>query len=161
MDLIAPYTVSFFGHRRVEDFRAVSEALEDLAAELICTKSYVEFFVGRNGEFDQLAASAVRSAKARFDYGNAALVLVLPYETAEYRQNERAFLRYYDEIEVFPGADCHFKRAIQVRNRHMIDGSDLCVFYVRHNSGGAYQSFCYAKSKGKEIREPGAMLSEL
>ena len=108
MDIIAPYTVSFFGHRRVEDFRAVSEALEDLAAELICTKSYVEFLVGRNGEFDQLAASAVRSAKARFDYGNAALVLVLPYETAEYRQNETAFLRYYDENEVFPGADCHF-----------------------------------------------------
>ena len=67
MDLIAPYTVSFFGHRRVEDFRVVSEALEDLAAELICTKSYVDFLVGRNGEFDQLAAlgGAVGKGKVR------------------------------------------------------------------------------------------------
>ena len=43
------------------------------------------------------------------------------------------------------------KRAYQIRNRQMVDRSDLVVFYVEHNSGGAYQTMRYAQERGKQI----------
>ena len=54
------YTVSFFGHRRIG---SESVALEGrLEAEIRClldSKPYVEFLVGRNGDFDLLVSPSV------------------------------------------------------------------------------------------------------
>ena len=139
------FTVSFFGHRQINNPAAVSESLEKIVRELLFTKEYVEFLVGRNGEFDRLAASAVHRCKRTVRDDNSALVLVLPYMTAEFRSNEASFLEYFDEIEVFsdPAAN-HFKSAYQARNRSMIDRSSLVIFFVEHKSGGAYQTMKYA-----------------
>lgn len=81
------YTVAFFGHRELSDALAVEERLKPLLRDLICNKEYVEFLVVRDGEFEQLAASAVREAAGKHGCGNTSLVLVLPYERAEYRDN--------------------------------------------------------------------------
>ena len=43
------------------------------------------------------------------------------------------------------------KAAMQLRNREMVDRSDLVVCYIEHNSGGAFQTVQYAKKKNKEI----------
>lgn len=37
----------------------------------------------------------------------------------------------------------------QPRNRVMVDRSDLAVFYIQHESGGAWQTMKYAKMLGK------------
>ena len=77
---------------------------------------------------------------------NSSLVLVLPYETADFRDNEESFRAYYDEIEVCQSASqAHYKSAIQIRNRKMVDRSDLVVFCVERKSGGAYQTLRYAE----------------
>lgn len=89
-----------------------------------------------------------------FEYrdDNSALMLVLPYLTAEYENNHQSFHEYYDEIEICQdAAGGHYKAAIQVRNREMVDRSDLVVCYIEHNSGGAFQTVQYAKKKNKEI----------
>lgn len=113
-----PFTVSFFGHRRLEHPIAVEQALEQIIRQLLTEKEYVEFLVGRNGDFDQLVSSTVRRCKRETRDDNSALVLVLPYLTAEVRDNEASFADYYDEIEVCPNAAAgHFKAAYQVRNR--------------------------------------------
>lgn len=79
-------------------------------------------------------------------------MLVLPYLTAEYENNHQSFHEYYDEIEICQdAAEGHYKAAIQVRNREMVDRSDLVVCYIEHNSGGAFQTVQYAKKKNKEI----------
>ena len=115
-------------------------------------KEYVEFLVGRNGEFDQLVSSTVRRVKRNFRDDNSALVLVLPYLTAEYENNHQSFHEYYDEIEICQdAAEGHYKAAIQVRNREMVDRSDLVVCCIEHNSGGAFRTVQYAKKKNKEI----------
>ncbi len=119
---------------------------------LLESKEYVEFLVGRNGEFDQLVSSTVRRVKRNFRDDNSALMLVLPYLTAEYENNHQSFHEYYDEIEICQdAAGGHYKAAIQVRNREMVDRSDLVVCYIEHNSGGAFQTVQYAKKKNKEI----------
>ena len=146
------YTVAFFGHRELSDAIVIEERLKPILRDLICNKEYVEFLIGRDGEFDQLAASAVREVAEKYGYGNTSLVLVLPYERAEYRDNMKSFLAYYDEVEICPeSAKAHFKAAIGIRNRSMVDRADLVVCAVERESGGAYTAMKYAEKQGKRI----------
>ena len=129
-----------------------ADRLYDIVLHLLESKEYVEFLVGRNGEFDQLVSSTVRRVKRNYRDDNSALMLVLPYLTAEYENNHQSFHEYYDEIEICQdAAGGHYKAAIQVRNREMVDRSDLVVCCIEHNSGGAFQTVQYAKKKNKEI----------
>ena len=50
------YTVSFFGHRHISVPFAIEERLDIILHDLINNKEYVEFLVGRDGEFDQLVS---------------------------------------------------------------------------------------------------------
>ena len=144
-------TVSFFGHREVDHARTVEQQVELLVSKLIEQNDYVDFLVGRNGDFDQIAASTVRRIK-EYDRGKSSLIWVMPYEMAEYLENKRAYEQYYDEVEICPeSCESHPKAAYQIRNRSMVDRSDLVVFYVTHNHGGAYQTMQYAQRKGKRI----------
>lgn len=146
------YTVSFFGHREVEGAAEIESRLERLLHDLITQKQYVEFLVGRDGEFDLLVASAIRRAVKQYGCGNTSLILVLPYMKAEYRDNEQSYLNYYDEVEICTNSsEVHYKSAIQVRNRCMIDRSDLVVCCIQHKSGGAYKTVQYAQKCKKEI----------
>lgn len=146
------YTVSLFGHRQVNNPIEVAENLKRVVEELIRSKEYVDFLIGRDGDFDILASSVIKRVKEDMDWGNSSLVLVLPYMTAEYRDNEKNFHDYYDDVEICSeAAKGHFKAAFQIRNRHMVDRSDLVICYVEHNSGGAYQAKKYAEKAGKNI----------
>ena len=145
-------TVSFFGHRRVESFDVVGQQLDILVEDLIRNNEYVEFLVGRDGDFDQLAAAAVRRAKKSIFDGNSSLTWVQAYSSAEYAHDADAFDRYYDAVELCEAAAAVFpKAAIQTRNRAMVDRSDLCVFYINKSEGGAWQTLQYARKKHKRI----------
>lgn len=146
------YTVSFFGHREVYDFFTIEKHIEKIVYELISDKKYVEFLVGRNGGFDQLVSSVIHKVKRTYGGDNCAHILVLPYATAEFRDNEDSFNEYYDRVEIFEKSDnTHFKAAFQSRNRQMIDQSNLVVFYLEREYGGAYQTYKYASKINKEI----------
>ena len=146
------YTVSFFGHREVEKPTEIEKHLDNLLYDLITQKEYVEFLIGRDGEFDLLASSAIRRAVKNYSSGNTAFILVLPYLKAEYRDNEQNFLDYYDEVEICEeSSSVHFKSAIQVRNRSMIDRSNLVVCWIQHKSGGAYKTIQYAEKQNRRI----------
>ncbi len=141
-----------FGHRQIENALTVENRLESIIRNLLLEKEYVEFLVGRNGDFDLLAASTVLRLKRAVRDDNSSLVLVLPYLTAEYKNNQASFGRCYDEIEVSSAAaQGHFKAATQARNREMVDRSDLVVCCIQHQSGGAYHSVQYAIKQGKQI----------
>ena len=146
------FTVSFFGHRIIDNPFPVEQKLEDLIRDLLRSNEYVEFLIGRDGEFDQIVSSTVRRCKHSIRDDNSALVLVLPYATSEYLNNEQSFHEYYDEVEICAeAAERHFKSAHQIRNRSMVDRSDLVVFCVEHSSGGAYQTMQYAKKVNANI----------
>lgn len=145
------YTVSLFGHRIIEDYLTVEAKLYELI-RIIMQKGYgeLEFLVGRNGDFDLMAASVIRKLKKETGNENAFLTLVLPYDTAELRNNTEAFESYYDSIEICDAAR-NFKYAIVARNRDMIDRSDLVVVCVKNESGGAFQALKYAEKNQKRI----------
>ena len=116
---------------------------------MISSKEYVEFYVGRNGEFDILVASVIKRAKRDIGDCNSALILVLPYSIA----NEKDYEKFYDEIwypqELY---GVHFKSAITKRNEWFVENSDLLVAYVVRDYGGAAQCLKKAIRRGIEIK---------
>ena len=139
------YTVSLFGHRYIDNVSDVEDKPDPIIENLLKTKEYVEFLVGRNGEFDRVAASTIRKVRRRLEHEDCSLILILPYVTAEYEKNEEYFHQYYDDVEICYEASCsHYKAAITIRNKYMVDRSDLVICYVNRKSGGAYQAMHYA-----------------
>lgn len=150
--MFSVYTVCSFGHRQIDDFRLVEQKVEALIDKLLNEHEYVEFFVGRDGEFDQLVTSAILRCRKRLDTANCSVTWVMPYLKADYVKNSDSYDNYYDSVEVCEqSANAHPKAAIQIRNRAMVDRSYLCVFYVTHRSGGAYQTLRYAERTGANI----------
>ena len=49
------YTVSFFGHRTIDCGTEIEYRLDKLLHDLITQKEYIDFLIGRDGEFDLLA----------------------------------------------------------------------------------------------------------
>ena len=146
------YTVSFFGHRIIENTAAAEYKLEEHIKSIIDQKEYVEFLVGRNGDFDRCCAAAVKRVRKNHRDDNSALVLMLPYLTAEYLNNKISFEKYYDSIEVpVSSAQAHPKSAITIRNREMVTRADIIICYIQNEYGGAYQAVRYAQKLGKTI----------
>ncbi len=146
------YTVSFLGHRFLEWRTEIENRLDKLLYNLIMQYEYVDFLIGRDGDFDLLASAAIKRAIRSYSYGNTHFILVLPYMKAEYRDNEQSYLDYYDEVEICSeSAEVHPKSAIQVRNRNIVDRSDLVVCCIQNKNGGAYRTIQYAEKQGKRI----------
>ena len=146
------FTVAFFGHRYIDNLLKVEELLEEQIRKLINEKEYVDFLVGRNGEFDQRVSSTVLRLRKNARDDNNALVLVLPYATAEYTNNENYFNDYYTNIEIsYAASTAHPKSAMQIRNREMVNRANLIICYVEKKHGGAWQTVKYAINKGKTV----------
>lgn len=144
--MFSVYTVCFFGHRQIDDFRTIEQWIEQLVDKLLNEHEYIEFLVGRDGEFDQLVTAAILRCKKRLDSANCSVTWVMPYLKSDYIKNRESYDNYYDFVEVCDqSAKAHPKSAIQIRNRAVVERSDLCVFYVTHNSGGAYQTLQYVE----------------
>ncbi len=142
------FTVSLFGHREIEDLRRLDEQLAPIIKELIRTKSYVSFLIGRNGEFDEYAASVIKRARKEIEKANNDITLVLPYTVAGLEFYEK----YYDNISIPESVyGVHPKSAITVKNQWMIERSNLVIVYVERNKGGAYTAMKYAQKQNKNI----------
>lgn len=141
------FRVSFIGHREVDDFRFVEDQLERIVRDLIQTKEYVEFYVGRNGEFDIMVASVIKRAKRDYGDANSSMILILPYPIADMDMMED----FYDEIWLPLGSDVHFKSAITKRNEWLIENSDMLVAYVIRDTGGAATCLQFAEKSGIPI----------
>ena len=145
------FTVSFFGHRDFNEHNKYERILIDIITDLINKYDYVDFLVGRNGEFDIYISSLLRNIKKDYK-NNFSIILVLPYLTAEYKNNKKSFEKYYDEIQIYEKSlVSHFKASIKIRNCEMINKSDLIISYVERKSGGAFDAIRYANKKNKDI----------
>ena len=134
--------VTFCGHSQVPNSAAVAAALTTIIEELIA-EGADEFYLGGYGEFDSLAARAVRDAKA--SHPEIVATLVIPYMDREYDP------QYYDG-SVYPPLETVPRRyAISKRNEWMIDQADVVVSCVTHGWGGAATTLKYAERKKKRI----------
>ena len=151
------YTVSFFGHRCIgPEAVALEGRLEVEIRCLLDSKPYVEFLVGRNGDFDLLVSSVIHRMKRTYRNDNSSHIWVMPYLTADYRDNEETYWDYYDSVEICE-TDVHFNNAFKARNHAMIERSDQVICYVRESeingnerrgASGAYEAMRYAGEAG-------------
>ena len=146
------YTVAFFGHRYIDNFSRAETGVESIVRDLLNSHEYVDFLIGRDGDFDQIVSSTVKRMKRAIRDDNSSLTWALPYPTAELENNHEDYENYYDNIEICEESyNAHFKGAIQMRNKSMVDRADLVVCFIDHSSGGAYQTVKYAEKQNKKI----------
>ena len=142
------FTVSLFGHREIENLRELDNRLTPILKELMQTKEYVSFIIGRHGEFDEYAASLIKLARKEIESESSEITLVLPYAVTDLEFYEK----YYDNILIPDSVyRVHPKSAILLRNRWMVEQSDLVIVYVTRDIGGAYTAMKYAKRLNKKI----------
>ncbi len=142
------YRVSLIGHREIENIIEVEKNLFKAIGDLLNDKSFVEFQIGRDGEFDILAASCIKRLQMKLGDENSAITLVLPYKKA----NTEDLEKYYDSIIIPHEAACaHFKAAITIRNEWLARNTDLLIAYIRKNNGGAVNCVKTAKKYGTPI----------
>ena len=145
--MMTEFTVSLFGHRRIDDLRALDAQLIPIIRELLRTKPFVDFLIGRNGEFDEYAASLIKHVQKEHENESSSLTLALPYKVAGIEFYEK----YYDGIYIDENASrAHPKAAIKKKNRRMIERSDLVIVYAKEK-GGAYAAMRYAEKLKKPI----------
>ena len=147
------YRVAFFGHRRIDRLGEIEEKLVPILKELILTKEYVEFYIGRNGEFDEFVASVIKRVQKQLDRGNSVLILTLQYTVKDIEY----YSDYYDEV-IIPDAigKAHPKAAITLRNRWMAEICALAICYIEQEEGGAYSAVEYAKKLNKRVVNIGS-----
>lgn len=141
------YRVSLIGHRRIDNQLDLEEKIHKIVVELLRSKEYVEFYIGRNGEFDIIAASVIKRAQKIVDNNNSSVVLVLPYKVKDMEYYEN----YYDDIILPIEPKTYFKEAITKRNQWLVDNTDMLIAFVENSSGGAYQCLEYAKKMGNDF----------
>lgn len=140
------YRVAFIGHREIENYREVEDTIMAKLSDLLRGKEFVEFQIGRNGEFDVFVASCIKRLQKNFGDHNSAMTLVLPYPVADMEY----FEDYYDSISIPEEAgNAHPKGAITKRNQWLVDNSDLLIAYVRRETGGA--ATCLKMAEKAEI----------
>lgn len=138
---------TFAGHREVYA-AGIPERITEAIERMLQTGSEFCFYTGGMGEFDGLCAAAVRRAQREHPKLRIELVLVLPYLTESLNANKEYYESSFDGIlvpEELMGV--HYKRAIQKRNRWMVDQSNYLLAYVRRDFGGAFETMKYAKRK--------------
>ena len=103
----------------------------------------VTFYIGGYGDFDSLAAAAVRRQKSTYPQVEAILVLA-------YLNRDVDASRYdgttYPPLETVPP-----RYAILKRNEWMVCESDVVISGVTHGWGGAAKTLDYARRRGKVI----------
>lgn len=135
-------TVTFCGHSQISDQDKISKWLDMLLPSLI-EGGAETFYLAGYGDFDRLAAAAVRRQKAV--YPAIESVLVLPYLGRKFDGAA------YDSTTYPPLEKVPPRYAIVRRNQWMVCESDVVISGVTHGWGGAAKTLDYAKTKGKPL----------
>ena len=74
--------------------------------------------------------------------------MILPYKVT----NIEFYEKYYDSV-IIPDSvyGAYHKAAITIKNRWMVEKSDLVIGFVKSNKGGAYTAMKYAQKLDKKI----------
>ena len=134
--------VTFCGHGKIVYDNFVQQRLYK-EIEAMAKNGESSFLLGGYGNFDLIAASAIKAIKEK--YSNVKSILVLAYLDQKYNED------LYDET-IYPDIENVPRRyAIVKRNQWMIDKSDVVISYLEHSWGGAAKTFDYAMKKKKTV----------
>ena len=135
-------TVTFCGHSHVSDAAELNVWL-DRVLNLLVSDGADRFYLGGYGDFDRMAAEAVKAKKD--ERPGIEMALVTAY------LGRQADGEFYDYM-IYPTLrDVTQRSAIPKRNEWMVDSADVVVAYVTHEWGGAAKTLEYARRCGKRV----------
>ena len=143
-------TCCFTGHRKLPEelIPRLKQELER-AIRLLFYGGYHNFLSGGAIGFDSLAAGSVLHLKEELP--GLRLILVLPcgdqdkYWNPIERGLYQRLLSGADETIFL--ADHYFKGCMHLRNRYLVEHSDLCLCYLTQNKGGTKYTVDYCRQK--------------
>ncbi len=147
-------TVCFTGHRSIadEDYPRLHALLERAVEEAILGGACV-FRAGGALGFDTLAALTVLSLRRKHPHIRLELILPCPTQTRGWSKDE---IKLYGQI--LEQADAHryvsnvyFQGVLQMRNRALVEGADLCIAYLTTSRGGTAFTVKEALSRGLDL----------
>lgn len=149
-------TVCFTGHRSIpkEDLEVLTTLLEAQIYELYDRGARI-FKTGGAVGFDTMAAKAVLDMKSRFGEDGIHLYLCLaaPDQPMRFTKSQKAdfdcILAMSDGVTY--ASDSLTKDSYFVRNRALVQGSDVCLAYCKKQYGGSYYTCRHALQNGVEL----------
>ena len=139
---------TFFGHRDCPEF--IYPQLVYFIRELVLKNNVRHFYVGTQGNFDNLACRALKELQDTFQ--EVIVFRVLAYKP---RGNSIPDSMLPEGIEAIPP-----KYAIPWRNRWMISRSDYVITYVTRDYGGAATFEKEAVLQGRNVIRLGQKYAE-
>lgn len=139
---------TFFGHRDCPEF--IYPQLVYFIRELVLNNNVRHFYVGTQGNFDNLAYRALKELQDTFQ--EVIVFRVLAYKP---RGNSIPDSMLPEGIEAIPP-----KYAIPWRNRWMISRSDYVITYVTRDYGGAATFEKEAVLQGRNVIRLGQKYAE-
>lgn len=143
-------TVTFCGHSQINDQDKIAQWLDIILPSLIEGGART-FYLGGYGDFDRLAAAAVKRQKTVYPHIES--ILVLPYLNRDFDTSS------YDSTTYPPLENVPLRYAIIKRNQWMICESDVVISGVTHSWGGAAKTLDCARRRGKVIFQIPTTLS--
>ena len=131
----------FIGHH--DAGREATPLLTEAVEQHISLYGVTDFYVGHYGNFDRMAAHAVKEARKL--HPEVRLLLVLPYHPAI---RPVATPSGFDGT-YYPWADERIPKRVAIvkTNRRMVETCDFLIAYAFHFLGGAGQSVEYARKR--------------
>ena len=147
-------TCCFSGHRILprESIEAIRKELSMVIDEYI-KKGYNQFVSGGALGFDLMAARLV--AEKRKSNSGIRLVMILPCRDQHIRWSRRDRMEYEeilalaDDVEYVCESYC--TGCMHLRNKVMVDNSQVLISYLTDYRGGTAYTVGYAKEKEKEM----------
>ena len=136
---------TFFGHKDTP--QKIEPILRTVIIDLIENENVTSFYVGNNGNFDNMVRKTLKSLKSSYSYIHYAVILAyMPQNKNQENYNDYSDSVFPEEFEnILP------KYAIVKRNNWMLNHSDYVVSYITHTWGGAAQFKELAEKKGKIV----------
>ena len=133
----------FFGHREVT--QNIRDRLTAIIEKLITENGVTNFYVGHQGQFDNVAYSVLKELKVKYPHIRYSVVLA-------YMPDEH-IKEVYGEDTLFPDGmeNVPKKFAISKRNDWMIQHSSFAICYVYKITGGAAKFREKAEKRGLQI----------
>lgn len=136
---------TLFGHQDTP--AEIEPILRKTIQDLILAKHVHTFYVGHNGNFDNITIKQLRSLKKDYPFINYAVVLAYrPNDTTKNSNNDIVDTVYPEILTQTPPA-----YAIDKRNFWMLNNADYVITYVKHPVGGALKFKRMAERKGKIV----------
>lgn len=144
-------TVCFTGHRSIDPFdEAILTPLLEREIEKQIALGATHFRAGGAIGFDTLAALCVLKMKKKHPKIKLELFLPCPTQHAKWNERDtqiyRAILERADSYRFV--SPHYFSGVYKMRNEQMLEGSQVCIAYLKDIEGGTYQT-CVSALKRK------------